>query len=50
MKELRILIPEKLYEKLDKIEKEIGIRKEDIFLRTLIKIVETYLGGEAYGS
>lgn len=50
MRELKILIPEKLYNMLEKIEKEYGIRKEDIVLRTLIKTVETYLGEKVYGT
>jgi len=50
LKELKILIPERLYNMLERIEKEQKIRKEDIVLRTLIKVVETYLGEKAYGT
>jgi len=42
--ELRILVPKKIVEKLDKIEKKLNIRKEDLILRALVELVERYGG------
>jgi len=39
---LEILIPAKLYEELEVIEKKSGIRKEDILMRALIKVIEEF--------
>lgn len=46
MHELRILVPDKIVKLLDKIEKKYGIRKEDLIIKTLIRILEDYLGRE----
>jgi hypothetical protein len=37
---LRLIIPSRLWEKLDELEKRTGVRKEDILARALIVIVE----------
>ena len=50
LREVRILVPDKLYNLLEKIEKEHGIRKEDLILRVLIRTVESYLGEKVYAS
>jgi hypothetical protein len=37
---LEIIIPTRLWEKMDTLEKETGIRKEDILMRAVINIIE----------
>jgi metal-responsive CopG/Arc/MetJ family transcriptional regulator len=39
---LEIWIPEKLWQKLDEMENKTGVRKEDIFIRAVINLVEGY--------
>lgn len=43
---LEIIIPARIWEKLEKIEKIRGIRKEDIIMRAVVKVIEEFLGGE----
>ena len=50
MKELRILIPDRLWRRLEIIEQRYKMRKEDIITRVLIRTVEEYLGGVAGGA
>jgi len=50
MKEIRIVVPDRVWELLEKIEKEQKIRKEDIVLRAIIRVLETYLGERIYVS
>jgi len=40
MVEIRILVPRKLYDKLEEIEKRLGVTKEDIVLRAIMKVIE----------
>ena len=44
-KKLEVIIPARIWERLDKIEKELGIRKEDILMRALVKVIEEFEGG-----
>jgi hypothetical protein len=39
-RELRLVIPARLWEKLEGLEKSTGVRKEDIVARALVNIVE----------
>jgi hypothetical protein len=39
-RELRLIIPSRLWEKLDELEKRTGVRKEDILARAIVVIVE----------
>jgi hypothetical protein len=41
-RKLEIVIPERLWEKLSEIEAKAGIRKEDIFMRAVVNIVEGF--------
>ena len=41
--EIRIEVPRKIYELLEKIEKEEGVPKEDIISRALVRIIDEYL-------
>jgi len=50
LKEIRILVPDVLYKKLELIERKYRISKEDLITKTIIRIIETYLGGSAYES
>jgi len=45
MKKLEILIPKKVYNELERIEREKGIRKEDIVLKAIINVLESYRRG-----
>ena len=38
--ELKIIVPKKLYDKLEELEKKYSISKEDIVLRALVKVLE----------
>jgi len=42
MKKITIEIPEPLYERLETIEKKLGLTKEDIVARTLVKVIEEF--------
>jgi hypothetical protein len=37
---LNLVIPSKLWEKLDELEAKTGVKKEDLFARALITLVE----------
>jgi len=39
-RKLEIVIPERLWGKLDLVEQKTGIRKEDILMRAIINIIE----------
>jgi len=40
IRELRILVPKKVYDKLEDLEKRLNVRKEDVILRALVKTIE----------
>ncbi len=40
VKEIRLLVPRKIYDKLEEIEKRLGVSKEDIVLRAIMKVLE----------
>ena len=40
MKELRILIPDKIWEKLEIVEKKYGVSKETVVMRAIVKVLE----------
>jgi len=42
--EMRVLIPKKVADKLEKIEQKLNIRKEDLILRALLEVIERYGG------
>jgi len=42
MKKITIEIPEPLYERLENIEKKLGLTKEDIVARALLKAIEEF--------
>jgi len=50
VKEVRIILPEPIYKKLEFIERRYRISKEDLITRAIIDIIEKYLGGKAYES
>jgi len=39
---IEIVIPDALYERLERAERRAGIRKEDIFTRALVKAIEEF--------
>jgi len=43
-RKLEIIIPARVWERLEKIEKKTGIRKEDLLMRALIKVIEEFGG------
>jgi len=43
-RKLEVIIPNKIWEKLDKVEKKQGIKKEDLLMRALIKVIEEFEG------
>lgn len=45
LKKMEIMIPETIYLRLEKIEQKKGIRKEDILMRTLVKVIEEFEAG-----
>jgi len=40
LRKLEIFIPKKLYDELEAVERKTGVRKEDILMRALIKVIE----------
>lgn len=44
-KRLDIIIPASVWEKLEKIEKVRSIRKEDLIMRALVKVIEEFESG-----
>jgi len=45
VKEIRIVLPDKIYEKIEKICEEYGVSMYDLIARAIVKVVEEY-GGE----
>jgi len=43
-KKLEIVVPIRVWEKLEKIEKKQGLRKEDLLMRAIIKVIEEFEG------
>jgi len=41
-KKLEIIIPGRIWQRLDKCEKKTGIKKEDLLMRALIKVIEEF--------
>jgi len=41
---MEIMIPATIWERLDKIEQKQGIRKEDIIMRALVKVMDEFEG------
>ena len=44
--EICIQLPRVLYEKMEKLERELGVTKEDIIARAIVKVLEEFGGGE----
>lgn len=42
---LEIVVPEKIWRKLDEIEKKKGVTKEDLLMRTIVKVIEEFESG-----
>jgi len=40
VREIRILIPATVWDKLEMIERKIGMTKEDLIMRAIVKIIE----------
>lgn len=40
VKEIKLLVPKKIYDKLEELEKRLGVSKEDIVLRAIMKVIE----------
>ena len=49
-RELRIVVPQRIWVMLEKVEQKKGVRKEDILMRALVKVIEEFLGGEGESS
>jgi hypothetical protein len=45
IRKLEIVVPQKIWDTLEKIEHEQGIRKEDILMRALVKVLEEFKTG-----
>jgi hypothetical protein len=43
-RKLEIIIPPKIWEQLENIERKKGIRKEDILMRAVVKVIEEFGG------
>jgi len=43
-RKLEIIIPAKLWDRLERIEKKAGVRKEDLLMRALVKVIEEFGG------
>jgi len=43
-RKLEIIVPSRIWEKLDEIEKKKGIAKEDILMRAVVKVIEEFEG------
>jgi len=44
-RDIRIIIPVTVWEKLDKIERKTGVTKEDLIMRAIVRIIEEFEGG-----
>lgn len=42
---LDIVIPASVWERLEKIERATGVRKEDLIMRALVKVIEEFESG-----
>ena len=42
MKEIRVVVPDQVYQKLREISKETGISVSDIILRAIVKVLEEF--------
>jgi len=40
--ELKIVLPTKLYKKLEELEKKLGVTKEDIVARAIVRVIEEF--------
>ena len=40
--ELKIVVPRKIYERLEEIERKAGVKKEDIVVRAIVKVLEEF--------
>lgn len=45
VRELRVLVPVTVFEKLVAIEQRVGVRKEDLILRAIVKVIDEFGGG-----
>ncbi|MEM2566922.1 MAG: hypothetical protein QXH20_00400 [Candidatus Bathyarchaeia archaeon] len=45
VRELRVLVPVSVFEKLVAIEQKVGVRKEDLILRAIVKVIDEFGGG-----
>lgn len=43
-KEIRIILPERVYVELKKVEEKTGIRLEDLITRSIVKVIEEFRG------
>jgi len=43
-KEIRIVLPEKVYNELKNVQDKTGIRMEDLITRAIIKVIEEFKG------
>lgn len=43
-KEIRIILPEKVYYELEKVQEKTGIRLEDLITRAVVNIIEEFKG------
>lgn len=42
VKELKLYVPDEVYKRIEKIENELGISKQDLILRALVKVIEEF--------
>ena len=40
MKQVVIVVPDKVYDALERMEKELNVRKEDVLTRAIVKVLE----------
>lgn len=45
VRRLEVVVPGRIWEMLEEIERAQGIRKEDILMRALVKVIEEFRGG-----
>jgi len=43
-KQLMILVPDRVFDALDRIEKTHGYKKEDLIIRAIVKVIEEFGG------
>jgi len=44
VRRLEIVIPNQIWDKLEKVERKTGITKEDLLMRALVKVIEEFEG------